>query len=50
MTGEPRLELEFVLQTRWECPKKAASKKTRGTFDHRMRNFLLFVFVSRNIC
>ena len=24
--------------------------KTRGTFDHRMRNFLLFVFVSRNIC
>ena len=24
--------------------------KTRGTFDHRMRNFLLFDFVSRNIC
>ena len=24
--------------------------ETRGTFDHRMRNFLLFVFVSRNIC
>ena len=23
---------------------------TRDTFDHRMRNFLLFVFVLRNIC
>ena len=26
------------------------SSKTRGTFDHRMRSCLLFVFVSRNIC
>ena len=24
--------------------------KMRGTFDHQMRNFLLFDFVSRNIC
>ena len=23
---------------------------TRGTFDHRMRNFTLFDFVSRKIC
>ena len=27
-----------------------SGSKTRGTFDHRMRNFLLFVFVSCNIC
>ena len=24
--------------------------KTRGTFDHQMRNFVLFDFVSRKVC
>ena len=33
---------------RWWAPPRAPKK--RSTFDHRMRNFALFNFVSRKIC
>ena len=48
--GVFRLETAVASRVTKMAITRFRGSKTRGTFDHRMRKFLLFVFVSRNIC